>query len=192
VVSAAPGAAATSRRTVLSFAGTGLAAGAAALLAGCGAQGPVRPKIPPAAAGADIELLGRLLDLEYQAIAAYTAGIPLLSGPAQDAAKQFLGQELTHAGELSGLIKEAGGKANKPRASYQLGRPRTPTEILQLLHTLERAEVAGYLHAIPSINPGPVRAAAAALLANDAQHVAVLRSMLGLEPLAGAFVAGGE
>ena len=42
-------------------------------------------------------------------IAAYTASIPLLAPDAAEAAKRFLGQELSHAGELSGLIKQAGG-----------------------------------------------------------------------------------
>ncbi len=194
MVNAPPGAATTSRRTLISTSGASLAAAAALALAGCSRKSrrPSVHKIPSQARSADVEILNRALDREHAAIAAYTAGIPLLSGPAQAAAERFLDQELSHAGELSGLIRQAGGKANKPNPSYDLGRPRTSTDVLRLLHALERAEIAGYLEAIPYVSPGPVRAATAAILANDAQHVAVLRASLGLEPAPDAFVAGGE
>jgi rubrerythrin len=192
VVTQGSRAAATSRRALLGT--SGAAAGAAVLLAGCGkkAHRPEVHKIAPRVRAADVAILNRAVDLEYKAIAAYTAGIPLLGGSAHDAAKQFLGQELSHAGELSGLIEQAGGKPNKPKAGYDLGRPRDRTDVLRLLHALERAEIAGYLDAIPNVSPGPVRAAVAAILANDAQHVVVLRAALGLEPLPGAFITGRE
>jgi rubrerythrin len=189
----APCAATTSRRRLLGGSGAGLVAGAF-VLAGCSHKShrPDVHKIPPHVRAKDVEILNRALDLEHKAIAAYTAGIPLLGGSAHDAAKQFLGQELSHAGELSGLIKQAGGKANKPKASYDLGRPRNRTDVLRLLHELERAEIAVYLAAIPDVSPGSVRAAVAAILGNDAQHVVILRAALGLEPIPSAFVTGGE
>jgi bacterioferritin (cytochrome b1) len=193
VVTEAPRAAASTRRTLLRTSGTGLAAGAVVVLAGCGKKGRTDlHKLPPTALVADIEMLNRALDLEHKAIAAYTAGIPLLSRHDHAAAKRFLGQELSHAGELAGLINQAGGEPDKPRQSYNLGRPRDRTDVLRLLHELERAQIEGYVQAISVVSPGPVRAAVAAILANDAQHVAVLRSSLGLNPLSGAFVAGGE
>jgi bacterioferritin (cytochrome b1) len=140
----------------------------------------------------DIPILNQLLDHEYKAIAAYTAGIPLLDGSAQDAAKLFLGHELYHASKLYSMVKHAGGTPDKPQASYDLGRPPGREDVLRLLHAVEHAEVAAYLAAIPVVSQGPVRAVLAAILANDAQHVVVLRSELELVPLTGAFVAGGE
>jgi hypothetical protein len=192
VVIAPPGAAARSRRALLRTSGAGL--GAALVLGACGKNShqPDVHKLPPELRRADVELLNRALDLENKAIAAYTAGIPLLDGRAHAAAKNFLSQELSHAGELSGLIKQAGGKANPPKPSYDLGQPNNRTDVLRLLHELERAEIAGYLAALPYVSPGPVRAALAAILANDAQHVTVLRLRLGVDPLPGAFVTGSE
>lgn len=190
---ARPGAAPTSRRTLLK--GSGASVATAMLLFGCGRGGPHHPDvktIPAEARTADVEILNRALDLEHEAIAAYTAGIPLLGGLAQAAAKRFLGHELSHAGELSGLIGQAGGKANKPKQGYDLGQPRTRHQVLELLHALERAEIAGYLQAMATVSPGPVRAAVGAILANDAQHVAILRSSLGRPPLVGPFVTGNE
>ncbi len=124
---------------------------------------------------ADLEILGALLDLERRTVAAYTAGMPLLRGSEAKMAKQFLYEELQHTGELLSLIKAAGGDDPARAASYSLGHPRDGQEVLALLHALERAQIAAYLHAIPRLKPAPVRAAAATILASDAQHIAILR-----------------
>lgn len=180
----------TSRRILL--AGVG---GAAAALAGCGSSAttttPLR-KLPLAARTTDVQILNAALDLENRTVAAYTAGIPLLSGSAAVAAKQFLGQDLTHCGELAGLVKDAGGNPVKIRSDYNIGNPASAAEVLTLLHTLESAMVATYLDAIPRLTPGPVRAAIASLLGNEAQHVSVIRAAIGGQPVPSAFVTGRE
>jgi hypothetical protein len=140
----------------------------------------------------DIEILGGLLELERRTVAAYTAGMPLLRRPEAKMAKQFLYEELQHTGELLSLIKAAGGD-DPPRAdSYALGDPRDGDEVLVLLHTLERAQIAAYLHAIPRLKPAPVRAAAATILSSDAQHIAILRLTQGLVPAPSPFVTAAE
>ena len=48
--------------------------------------------------------------------------------------------------------------------------------MLRLLHKIERAQITAYLDAIPKVSLGSTRAALAAVLANDAQHISVLRS----------------
>jgi rubrerythrin len=163
-------------------------------LAGCGSGAPDKSirSVPASAQSVDIELLNRALDLEHETIAAYTAGIPLLYGRARKAAQQFLDQELSHAGELYGLIKQAKGKPNKPRPDYALGHPRSSSEVLTLVHELERRQLALYLSIITRLSPGSVRAAIGAVLGNDAQHVTILRSALHLPALPGPFVNGSE
>lgn len=136
-------------------------------------------------------MLNQLLEVEYYAIAAYTAGLPFLSRAERKAAKQFLGQDVTHASTLQGLIKQAGGKAVMPQPSYDLGAPR-PADILTLLHTLEGRQIDAYLQRIPALTPGKLRSTAAAIMANDAQHLAVLRQALGREPIPSAFASGRE
>ncbi|MEA2158907.1 MAG: hypothetical protein QOD66_1287 [Solirubrobacteraceae bacterium] len=193
MVSAA-GVAESTRRTLLGQWKAGIGAGAMIGLVGCG-SGSTKPnlrKLPRAARSADVVLLNQALDLEHEAIAAYTAGIPLLDGRPKKAAQLFLQQELSHAGEMYGLVKQAGGRPHKPKASYDLGHPSTSLEVLRLLHDLEHRELRLYLGAITKLSPGTVRAAVAAVLANDAQHVAVLRSTLGMVPLPSPFVTGAE
>jgi hypothetical protein len=194
VVSTEPDEGFRSRRKLLVAAGTTVAGAGAIVLAGCTGSTALRVKVRNGAtvAPSDIGILNGLLDLENYAIAAYAAGIPLLHRPAARAAKQFLGQELAHAAALSDLVKRAHGKPSLPRAGYDLGHPGTALEVLALLHRLERAQLAAYLEMIPRLSGGRIRSAAAAIFANDAQHVSVLRSHLGLAPVPAALVTGGE
>jgi len=181
-----------SRRGLLRAAGAGLTA---AIVAGCGGGGQsIKAQVHNSQPilGTDVGLLNQLLDLEYLAIAAYTAGTPLLDPATVKAGQLFLNDELFHAGALAGLIEEAGGKPIKPAPSYDLGHPRTGQEVLALLHRVEAAQLTAYLAALPRLAPAQVRRSVAAILANDAQHVAVVRATLGQPAVPSALVSGRE
>jgi hypothetical protein len=192
VVTGTSEAAITSRRTLLRAAGVSLATGGA-LLAGCG-KNSIRARV--ARVGpvprSDVKLLNELLDLEHLAIDAYVAGTPLLQRSAARAARHFLNQELSHAGELAGLVKKAHARPHRPKPSYDLGHPTSAEDVLGLLHRIEGAQLAAYLGALPALGPGPIRAAIGAILANEAQHIAVLRSYLHRSSVPSAFVTGRE
>jgi hypothetical protein len=183
-----------SRRALLAGAPASLAGAFA--LAGCGRKAKSgRQSVKRVARPirqADVEILGEMLDLERHTVAAYTAGLPLLEKPQAKAAKQFLNDELQHTGELLALIKTAEGKPPPRAASYDLGHPTDAEEVLALLHGLERAQIAGYLDAIPRLAPGSVRAGVSTILASDAQHISILRLLQGSSPVPSAFVTGSE
>jgi Ferritin-like domain len=181
----------SSRRGLLRAAGAGLAGLIAA--AGCGTQS-LRAQVHNAqpVLHTDVDLLNHLLDLEHWAIAAYTAGIPLLAPSLNQAGQLFLNDELSHAGSLAGLVKAAGGKPVKPAPSYPLGHPRTSDDVLRLLHKVENAQLSAYLDAITRLEPSSVKQSVASILANDAQHVAVVRAGLGQPAVPSGFVAGRE
>ena len=188
-----------SRRVVLRAAGAGVVGAAAVLLSACGgshhevatpttatnSSGPIDNPV-------DAAMLNHLLDLEHLGIAAYTAGIPLLTPAGRKDGQLFLNQEIAHAGELGGLVKQVGGVPSKGKESYDLGHPRTGEDVLRLLHGIERTQISAYLRAIPKVSLGSTRAALAAILGNDAQHIAVLRLMLGRHPIPSAIVTGRE
>lgn len=182
-----PGEDAWSRRMLVASGGVTLAA----VLAGCGSK-PLRIKVGGSAraSASDIEALNGLLALEHYAVAAYTAGIPLLNPLQTKAAKQFLGQELAHTVELSDLIKRARGKAAKPKARYDLGRPHSAADVLALLKRAEEAQLNAYLAVIPRLSGGRLRSTVSAIYANDAQHLAVVRSHLGQPAVPDAFAVG--
>jgi hypothetical protein len=156
-------------------------------LGGCGGPTRHRPKSSVPVASHDTTLLLALHNLEQKTIAAYEAGIPLLSRPVAKNAQQFLGQEESHAGELSGLLKKVGIKT-PPIGPYDLGRPRTEAQVLDLLDGLENQQLTAYLHALPRLASGQVRSAVAAIFANDAQHAMILRVLQHRPPAPAAFV----
>jgi hypothetical protein len=162
---------------------------AAAGLAGCG--GHHKPKLRPAVPTQETPLVRRLLaalDLERQTIAAYAAGLPLLGHPARDAAQHFLDQELSHAGEIAGLIEAAGVKAPKAGSVYDLGQPAGVKGVIELLHDLEQRQLTLYLDLVPQVGDGKVRAALTAVLGSDAQHLALLAGLLGENPIPSALL----
>ncbi len=188
-----------SRRAFLRTAGVGvgLAGGSSVVISACGGSSKAKTKLiagseSVAVRDADISIMNGLLDLEYFAIFAYTAGIPLLTGHARAAAAQFFGHELSHATKLQSTIKGAGGKPNPQRASYPLSNPQNAAEVLDILNMAESSLLDGYLAAIPNLMPGWLRAVAAGILANEGQHVSVLRALQGRPPVPGAFVSTTE
>lgn len=180
----------SSRRNMLRAAGAGFAG---AVLAGCGSQS-IRAQVKnsqPVLNG-DVDLLNHLLHLEHVAIAAYTAGTPLLPPATTKAGQLFLNDEISHAGDLAGLVREAGGKPIKPAPTYALGHPRTSHEVLMLLHAVENAQIRAYIDAIAVLEPGTLKQQVASILANDAQHIAVVRAALGQPAIPSPFVTGQE
>jgi hypothetical protein len=180
----------SSRRGLLRAVGAGLAG---AILAGCGSQS-IRAQVQNSrpVLHSDVDLLNRLLHLEHVAIAAYTAGIPLLAPATHKAGQLFLNDEISHAGDIAGLVRAAGGKPIKPAPSYALGHPRTSQEVLTLLHNVENMQIAAYVDAIAVLRPGTLKQQVASILANDAQHIAVVRAALGQPAIPSAFVTGKE
>lgn len=188
-----------SRRWLLRSAGAAAGGAAAIMIAACGGShkvsaqtGTTTTATTPEFHSRDVDLLNHLLELEHMTAAAYTGGIPLLAPSDRMASQRFLTQELSHAGELSGLVRQAGGVAIKAREGYDLGHPRNGDDVLKLLHELERSQISAYLQAIPRVSLASTRAALAAVMANDAQHISVLRSQLGRQPVPTALVTGHE
>jgi ferritin-like protein len=163
-------------------------AGAGAVLAGCG--GVSATGLPASALKADVHILNQLIRAEYYAVGAYVAGIPLLSGTDVVIAQQFLNQDMSHIEDLAEIVRKAGVKPYATDQVYNLGHPRDRSETLALLHHAEQATLRTYLDAIPRLSQGVVKATAASLFANDAQHASTIRGRLGLAPVAEAIVTG--
>jgi hypothetical protein len=170
--------------------------GSAILLGACGGGSTTSrtttTQTETSARPADLSILNNALDLEHLAIAAYTAGIPLLSGDAQKAAHEFLLQELAHASSVATLVKQAGGKPGPLKPSYDLGNPRRPADVLALFHNVERMLIRTYVDAILRVAPGTVRTRLASILTNEAQHLAVVRLELGTPPVPAPIVTGSQ
>ena len=177
-----------SRRRFFHASGVATAGGSAALLAACGGgSGKSQSK---AATETDIAVLNSAIDLENTAIAAYTAGAPLLKGELLKLGREFLGQEKEHADALSTAVTHLGGHPSRPKAAYDFPRVRTQRDVLLLANMIEHQAIAAYLDALPKLSSPDLRATAAAIVTTEAEHVSVLLGALGRPPVPTAFVTG--
>src|SRR5439155_12053934 len=135
----------------------------ATLLAACGeqnkAQGPIagekaQESAPEPADSdvADANVLNSALDLEHQAVAAYTAALRVLRGQNLRTARTFRDHERAHVQALSQAIKGLGGKPNQAQRSYRFPRLATEDDALRFAMTLENTAIAAYIDAIPRLN----------------------------------------
>lgn len=169
------------RRDFLRFAGLALTAAGTVGFAGCGADDDARVGVPDPTATPqrDRAILNGALTLENTAVAAYTAGLPLLRGDPRRYAERFLDQERDHAATLSALVRDMGGEPNrpKPEAEYRAAFPRLTGQasFLRFAIDLESVAIAAYADGIPKLRSGRLRQTTASIFCDEAQHVAVLR-----------------
>lgn len=183
------GDAALSRREVLG--GGVLSAAAVGLLAGVPAL--VLPRRADAAAEQDVRTLNTALSAEHEAVAAYQVGAEsgLLAQDALDLAVQFQGQHREHADLLAATVKKLGGAPAAPRERYTfpVESLKRQEDVLRFAAGLEKGAVSAYLGAIPVLGSGDLAKAAASILGDEAMHWAVLRFVLGENPVPHAFVS---
>jgi len=192
---------ARSRRAFFRASGVTFVGGSAMFLAACGqnegsnsrsASGAAGPGTPGAnrEMSGDVDILNQALDLEHKAIYAYTAGAKILRGDALRIGKLFLRHEQAHAAALQAAIEAMKGKPHVASATYDIGAPKTQTDVLKLADMIENVAVQAYVGAIPQLASPDLRATAASIATNEAEHIAVLRTALGMPPVPSAFVAG--
>ena len=186
------------RRDFLRLAGLGAAGASVAFLAACagdeedGSRGSGAAKAD--AARADLKILNSALDLENASIAAYTAGITMLKGPALAVGELFLEHERAHARRLTTLIGDMGGTPSTPRTPEEYRRTfpalGDQADALRFAADLENVAVRAYVESLPRLSEPPLRQTAAAIATTEAEHMAVLRGLLGERQAPDAFVTG--
>lgn len=165
-----------SRRALLSG---GAATGVGALVAGCGAgssagSGGGRATSAALPAHAEIDVLNSVLDLEHMAVAAYTRAAGRLHGGSRRLAEHLLSQESAHVTALEHMISHLGGAPDAARDTYRFARRSSPARVLEALHHLEAEIIASYIDAIPKLSIGRLRARAAAIATDEAEHSMLL------------------
>jgi hypothetical protein len=177
------------RREIVAFSGL---AGVGALLATIGAQiGEARAQGAGQAEG-DIKILNVALGLEHEAIAAYQAGAEskLLDKPILDVAVLFQSQHKAHRDALAATIARAGGVPVEPKAMSAYAWPRlaSQTDVLMFAAKLEAGAASAYLGALRAIQNKEYLAAAASIMGNETQHLALLRQALKENPVPAPFI----
>ena len=124
-------------------------------------------------------------------VAAYKAGAAYLKGSAQlQIGKLFLEQEQEHADSLASAIEDADGTPNGAKTAYDFPALRSQADVLLFTVSLENTAIAAYIDALPKLSDGDLRATAASIITNEAEHLSVLLAALGRDPAPSAFVTG--
>jgi bacterioferritin (cytochrome b1) len=167
-----------------------LSASAVAILAGCESMA-MSKNASAATASDDIQVLNTALGLEYEGIAAYQVGAEsgLLTKPVLAVAVKFQDHHKKHADVLASTVKKLGGTPVTAKAKYDFptGNLKTQEDVLRFAAGLEQGAAQAYYGAVPVFNNKDLSSAAASIMADEAMHWAVLRSVLGEDPVPTAF-----
>jgi rubrerythrin len=175
-----------SAHRALALGGAALAAGSVpALLRARGAFAKTR----------DAAVLTELIELEQRAEVAYRslAGTDLLDQEIREAADLFADQEHEHVEALTAALEDLGGRAPKepPAGDVEgLSELDGQEDALRFLVDLENEAIAAFADAAAELRASDLLKTGAQIVANDAQHLAVLRQQLGEDPAPGAFEDG--
>lgn len=180
-----------SRRGFLGKSGLVLSASTVALLAGCESLAAAQKSAGGSAAN-DVAVLNSALSAELEAIAAYQvgAGSGLLTPGIKAVALQFQGHHKAHADLLAATVNKLGGQAARAKAQYgfPIASLKNEADVLRFAAKLESGAVSAYLGAVPVFDNRDLSRAAASILGDEAMHWAVLRQVLGEDPVPAAFV----
>jgi rubrerythrin len=179
-----------SRRAFLGESGLLLSASAVALLAGCESLAAAQKS--PASESGDVAILNTALGAEREAVAAYQLGADsgLLEPGIKAVALKFQGHHKAHADLLAATVAKLGGEpvAAKKHYDFAAEKLKNQTDVLRFAAHLEEGAVSAYLGAVPAFGNRDLARAAASILGDEAMHWAILRNMLGEDPVPAAFV----
>jgi hypothetical protein len=137
----------------------------------------------------DKGVLAGLAGLEATAVEAYQAALAggRLDAAAQSSARRFLAHEIAHRDRLAELL---GGAAPRPATAGLVAAVRkasTQTAVQAALIAVENAVVAGYYDAFGKLTDTDVLESLGEIMANEGQHLVVLRMAAGQAPTPNPF-----
>lgn len=129
----------------------------------------------------DAETLNNVLARELAAVRAYDRTLPLLRGPALATAREFRAQEQEHTNAVVKALRGLGEKAEPVEEEIESEGLKTEAEALAFLYDVESVSVAHDLRAISHLTASWPRVLLGSIAANQAQHLVVLRRLLGAD-----------
>jgi hypothetical protein len=163
----------------------------AIVVSGCGRSG--HGAATDSDKAADVEVLDTVLSQELTTVAAYEQALALLRGGTLAVAGQLRGQDQAHLDAVTKAIRGVGGETEAEAGELESPGPKSREEALLLAYEEENASLGEALDAVPHLNTPAPRTLAASLAASHAQHLTVLRQLLGAKLAAsvpGAFETG--
>ena len=148
-----------------------------------------------AAESGDAEILGKAIHLEQLAVLAYDGVIAggLLRSRSAAVFTRFRDHERQHADALTTALTDLGGTPPKQATVADvegLDGLRSEADVAGFAIAFESAAVAAYLDAQRKLIDGKLLQSTASIMANEAQHLVVLRRLANVEPVPNAFETG--
>ena len=153
-----------------------------------------------AQAGDDGAILQSAINLERIAVIAYGAAIDsgLLSAGVEKVARQFRGHEQEHADALTTALTDLGGTPPPKPSGVKdvdkvvkgLSDVKSQADIVNFAIELETAAVAAYYDAHRRLIETKLLQTSASIMANEGQHLVVLRQAAKKDPVPDAFETG--
>jgi Ferritin-like domain len=132
---------------------------------------------------ADAEVLNEVLGRQMAAASAYERIVPGLRGRDRAVARKFGAQEQEHVDAIVAALRDLGAAAEPRPETIDASAPKTRAERLEFLYVLESATINFELSAISKLTAPSPRVLLGSIVANQAQHLVLLRHALGAKPL---------
>jgi hypothetical protein len=130
----------------------------------------------------DVEVLNQILTRQRAAVDAFDRVLPDLRGRALALATSFRSQEQEHIVAVLEALRGLGGAEEAESEEIASGTLQNEADRLRFLYEIESATIEDEIGAIGRLDYGRPRALLAATVANQAQHLVLLRRALGLKP----------
>jgi hypothetical protein len=140
--------------------------------------------VPSAEESADAELLNHVLARQEAAIVAYRQVIPKLAPRLAHMAAYFRAQEQEHVDGVLKAMRGLKSTAEPSAEEIEVGDLGSDRERLEFLYEVESATIDEELGAISELEASWPRSLLSSTVANQAQHLTLLRQALGAGPLA--------
>jgi len=150
----------------------------------------------------DGTILASAITLERVTVIAYDSvlGRGVLTPGTRDVLRRFRAHEQAHADVLTKALTDLGGTPPAPPkgvgdvddVAKGLGAVRTQGDAIGFLISLETAAIAAYFDAHAKLVEARLLKTGASILANEGQHLTVLRSIARQDPIPNAFETGAK
>lgn len=131
---------------------------------------------------ADARVLNEILARQLAAVEAYGEALPALRGADLAVARRFRAQEQEHVDATTKTLRGLDAEADPPSETIEAGDLATPEDALRFLYELESATIDAELSAVGKLTVGWPRPLIAAMAANQAQRLVLIRRALGATP----------
>jgi len=131
---------------------------------------------------ADVETMNQILGRQRAAIAAFDRTIGGMRGRNRALALRLRTQEEEHTVAIIKALRDLDGVEEVEAETIESGALRSEAERLNFLYEVESATIADELGAISRLDSASAREVLASTVANQAQHLVLLRRALGAKP----------